>query len=90
MKLTDLKPCECCAGPVAPFIHEVTVRRIFIKPDAVNRTLGLNQMLGGDALGLAEVFSPDGSVTEELDSHTALLCSECAMETLAKVMRDED
>lgn len=56
MKITELKPCEYCGGPVVPFIHEVTVKRIFIKPDAVNRTLGLSQMLGGNALGLAEVM----------------------------------
>ena len=39
MKLTELKPCEFCGGSVTPFLHEVTVKRIFIKPDAVNRTL---------------------------------------------------
>lgn len=89
MKLSELKPCEVCGGPVAPFIHVVTVTRHFIKPQETNQALGITQMLGG-SLELAEVMGATGDVTEEFDTHTGMLCGDCAMPTLALVMRDED
>jgi hypothetical protein len=64
MKLSQLKPCAICGGPLrtAPSIQWYVIRvgRAFLNAGAVNRTLGLAQMLGG-AMGVAEAMSPDAA-----------------------------
>ncbi len=78
VKITELKPCGGCGGPVAPAFFAVEVRQHVVNPEAVNQILGLNQMFGGNALGLAEVFSSHDSVTEEPGGPVqVILCSAC-------------
>lgn len=90
MKLSELKPCENCGGPVAPVFYRVTVEQVMIGPEAANRVLGLNMMFGGDALGLAETFAPD-DVTLVLQTNATVLCSDCAMTiALGQVLFDDD
>lgn len=90
MKLSELKPCEICGGPVAPVFYRVTVEQVMIDPEAANRVLGLNMMFGGNALGLAETFTPD-DVTLVLQTNATVLCSDCATTiALGQVLFDDD
>lgn len=83
MKVSELKPCAACGGPVTPIIYEIVVRRHFIKANAVNAVLGLNQMLGN--LQIAEAFSPHSSATQLLDENRVYVCQDCGIETFAFV-----
>ena len=61
MKLSDLKPCACCAGPLLnPMTGQWYVLRIsqaMVNPRAANEVLGLAQYFQGH-MGLAEMFAP--------------------------------
>lgn len=88
MKTNDLKPCARCNGKVYPMIYRVTVERLWIDHEKVNRDLGLAQILGGN-LDLADVFSPHGSVVDTIDTNVADLCQDCALSIWSMVI-DED
>lgn len=63
MKLSELKPCACCNGPLClPGIGTWYVLRVcqaMVNPQAANEVLGMTQMYGGfHALGIAEAMAP--------------------------------
>ena len=61
MKLSDVKPCANCGGPLRkpPMAtwYVLRVSQAMVNPNAANRVLGTAQILGGH-LGLAEVMAP--------------------------------
>jgi hypothetical protein len=61
MKLSELKPCASCGGPLLrPGIanwYVVRVSQALLHPGAAREVLGLNVYFGG-ALGIAEVMAP--------------------------------
>ena len=86
MKLSELRPCDSCDGPLrTPMnagFYVVRSSLAIFKPAAANQVLGLTQIFQG-ALGLAEAMAPDPDVVlvagdeqpellEEL-----LICGEC-------------
>lgn len=86
MKLTNLRPCDNCGGEISPHFYIVRTSLAFISQKATNQVLGLNQMFGGDALGLAEVMAPDAEAVKiagDEDSklmNEIFLCQICYMD----------
>lgn len=84
MKLSEVRPCDCCGGKIAPNFYVVRGSLAVFSPQAANATLGLTQMFGG-ALALAEAMSPDPEVVKiagEFDKslwHELFLCQSCYM-----------
>ncbi len=85
MKLSELKPCDHCGGPLPPSWWIVRVSQAMLDREATQETLGLMQMLGG-SLAIAEAM---GARSEEAvlvmgDKVTGLwteifLCQDCAL-----------
>jgi hypothetical protein len=80
MKLSDLKPCATCGGTIAPVFYRVRIDNILIDPQATNQVLGLNQVFGGQALGLAEAMAPVDDVTITMHTVDVFVCNECFMD----------
>lgn len=84
MKLSELRPCDCCGGKIAPNFYVVRGSLAVFSPHAANATLGLATMFGG-ALALAEAMSPDSEVVKiagEFDKalwNEIFLCQSCYM-----------
>lgn len=82
MKLSELKPCARCGGPIAPSFYVIRVSQAIITP-AANTTLGLAQIFHG-SLALADAMTSQPSPVKVLgDEEPALmtqffLCRECA------------
>lgn len=85
MKVSELRPCDNCSGPIAPHFYRVRFTQALIRADAVNQFLGMHQFFGGKAgAALVENFAPashdavlffgdkDKSLEVEL-----LICSSC-------------
>lgn len=84
MKLTDLRPCDQCRGAIAPHFYVVRLTQALINARVANEVLGLNQMFGGQALGLAETMASaaDDAVMVMGDKDpqlvtTIFLCPQC-------------
>lgn len=84
MKLTDLRPCDNCQGKLVPTFYVVRFSQALFNARAANQVLGLNQIFGGSAFGLAEAFAPnpDGAVMVFGDKDPSLqtellVCQEC-------------
>lgn len=84
MKLSELRPCDNCGGPLAPpnVFYVVRMSLALILPGAVNTVLGMTQMFNGN-LQLAEVMAPEadaaiiaGDEEPELMSEF-ILCQKC-------------
>jgi hypothetical protein len=60
MKLSMLKPCAVCGGPLPPIWQVVKVSMAALDRNATNSVLGVSQILGGSgqALAIAEVMAP--------------------------------
>lgn len=62
MKLSELKPCSSCGGPLltppAGCWYVVRVSTAMVNPRAARQVVGLSMMFGG-AMGLAEAMAPD-------------------------------
>ena len=84
MKLSQLRMCDNCDGPVKQIFYVVRLSLAAVSPNAFNQVAGLTQMYGG-ALGLAEVMAPDADVVKIAgDEDKALMkelliCQECYM-----------
>lgn len=86
--MSELRPCDACSGNLQKPFRIITIQLAMIKPDAVNQTLGLAQMMGlsrpgnaSAALQIAEVMGPNGddvvAVMEEGDE--IWICYDCFM-----------
>ena len=84
MKLSELRPCDCCGKQIAPQFYVVRSSLAIFSPHAARATLGLNTMFGG-ALALAEAMSPDPEVVKLAGDHDKslwnelFLCQACYM-----------
>lgn len=79
MKLSEIRPCDNCKGPLVPIFRIVKVSVAGFDMGATNETLGLNMMFGGNVLRLAEVL---GARAEEAikiieDEVEIFLCNDC-------------
>jgi|GEM_PF-4489249 len=86
MKLSQLRPCDNCRGPLMHgYFYVVRVSQAFVLPRQANQVLGLTQYLGGN-LPLAEIFAPDDDVVKILGDenkelmHEIFLCQDCALQ----------
>lgn len=55
-KVTDLRPCDNCGGPIHPNFMVVRVSQAVIDANAVNQVLGTAQLMGG-SIGFGELFA---------------------------------
>lgn len=87
MKVSELRPCDNCGGPIAPAFYRVKVTQALINADAVNEFLGMHLFFGGRAsAALVENFAPKsndaalifGDKDPQLET-TLLLCQGCAI-----------
>jgi hypothetical protein len=81
MKHKDFKPCAiCCKGVMHaghPLFLRVSIDRLGIRADRVQRAHGMELMMGGNAL-LANIMGPDEDLAEVLEQQKDLLvCGSC-------------
>jgi hypothetical protein len=82
MKLSEIRPCDNCGKPIAPMFYVVRFSVAMFDAKAVNATMGLAQMFGGQ-LGIAEAMTsrPDAvsvAMDKQPDLMTELLiCNDC-------------
>lgn len=97
MKLTDLRPCDQCGGPVGQHFYVLDVSQAMVSPRAANEVLGTAMILGGiqnpGALAIAEVMAPraDEAVMvfgeKDLALNTRLLvCQDCVFGSIELAM----
>jgi len=85
LKLSEVRPCDCCGGKLVPFFQHIQIRHAIFNPRNVNGVLGVMQMWGktnAQALAVAESMAPGSEaaveVLDELDATTTLfICNEC-------------
>jgi hypothetical protein len=87
LKLSDLRPCDRCGGPLELVFHVVRSSLAIVMPDRAQGVLGLGMTFGGirrpGALAVAEALAPDVDAVvfagdQEGASWTELfLCSSC-------------
>jgi len=83
MKQRDLKPCLLCGKGVMHdnnlAFYRVRIQHLFANVPAINRQIGLQMMMGGNA-AIAHVMGPDEDMALPVgDEVDALLCQECAL-----------
>jgi len=86
MKLSELRPCDCCGGKLIPMFHIIEVRTALFDSRAGRQTGGLLEYFGGlnnpGALAIAECMSPDADVVKvpsELKVEL-ILCNKCYLD----------
>lgn len=93
MKLSELRPCDSCNGPLTgsgPIRHAtwyvIRATQAMVSTVAANQVMGLHQIFQGRAFGLAEAMAPnaDGAVVVMGDQEPKLMtelfiCMDCAM-----------
>lgn len=91
LKLSELRPCDVCNGPLVPAFQHIQIRHAIFNADNANATLGLTQMYGGlsrrGALAIAEALSPGADaavdvVNEPEITTTLFVCLKCMMEPI--------
>lgn len=83
IKRSDIKPCAKCGKGVMhtglPLFWRVTIERYGIDVKAVQRTVGLEMMLG--SVALANVMGTNETLAKPvMDDVILILCENCAME----------
>jgi hypothetical protein len=81
IKLDDLRPCAKCGDTVVPILYAVEVTQGIIDAKAVNTTLGLAQMMGGN-MRIATVMGPNADAVIELSTCRFFMCQMCFVSTL--------
>lgn len=88
MKVTELRPCDNCAKPIAPAFWVLRFSQALINAHAVNEFMGMHQFFGGRAgPALVENFAPALSeaalvfMDKDKQLQTELyICSTCFIE----------
>lgn len=86
MKHKDFKPCEICGKGMlhsgVPIFLRVTVERLGIDKQAVDRARGMELMMGGNAM-LANIMGVDADLAKVIDGNkNMLICHDCSQESL--------
>lgn len=85
MKVSQLRPCDHCAGPIAPAFYVVRFSQALINAQAVNEFMGMYRFFGGRAgPALVENFAPAstdaalifGDKDKQLETEL-LICQDC-------------
>ncbi len=79
-KLSQLRPCDNCGGPINPILYQVTVQQCGIDNNAVRKGLGLADFFGGGGAGLAlaGIMGTDDDVVKPIGEPVDLvLCTSC-------------
>jgi len=63
MKLSELRPCDNCGGPIVPIFYVVRSSIAVFNADATNQNLGLMKMFRG-SLALAETMSSQPEIVK--------------------------
>lgn len=87
MKISELKPCDLCGGPIVPIHYKVTIETLGIDANKVNQTMGFAQMMGG-SLPLAEIMGPHDDVLIEMDRQENIVCIKCIMKPIVMLIGD--
>ena len=84
MKLSEVRPCVECGGPIAPMFYVFRISQAMFNAHETNMLLDLRQMSGG-SLVLAEVMGPDADAVIVLGDEKAelmtelLICQGCVL-----------
>ena len=84
MKLSELRPCGHCGGPLPPTWYFVRISQCMLNGSATNEVLGLARMLGSETLAEAMAARPEKAVVvfgENIPSMWTeiFLCQSCAL-----------
>ena len=87
IKLSEIRPCDNCSGPLAPLFSVVNIRMAVFNRQNINSVLGTSQIFGHRSLALAEAMAPGADdaieVLDEPDSVTRIfLCQKCYTEDI--------
>jgi|ERR1051325_4054951 hypothetical protein len=85
IKVSELRPCDACGGPIAPMFYVLRISLALINPEAVNEFVGMHRFFQGRAsAALVENFAPRSvdAVTVAGDQAPELmtelwLCQDC-------------
>src|SRR5580698_11127776 len=72
MKLSELRPCAVCRGPLVPIWQVVRISMAALDRSKTQRVLGMTQFFGGN-LALAEVMTSDDCVMVLGDQDPAMM-----------------
>jgi hypothetical protein len=97
VKVSELRPCDQCAGPIAPSFYVVRFSQALINANAVNEFIGMHTFFGGRAsAALVENFAPasiDAAIVFMDQDRTLqielFICQECFLNVpldLARLM----
>ena len=77
MKLSELKPCTCCGGPLPVAFYVLRFHLAGFDAHATREVVGLANFFHG-ALGLAEAMAPRSDVVKVCDDYLeAFVCMNC-------------
>ena len=86
MKLTDMRPCDDCGATYEIGMFYILDSSLAIfKPEAINQVMGMHRYFQGQAIHLAEMFSPDPDIVliasdDDPKMNTRIfLCQDCFM-----------
>ena len=80
-KTRDLRPCDCCGGPIFPTFYRINlnIRQMIVDHRVVNQVVGTALLLGSFELG--EIMSPNSDAAIEVPDSGAdkelFICQEC-------------
>lgn len=75
MRISELRPCDACGGPVGITFLRVKVEQLLVEAGKVQQYAAMGMFFGG-AMGLAKVFADD-ECTKVAGTADAVLCWEC-------------
>jgi hypothetical protein len=95
IKVSELRPCDHCGGPIAPMFYVVRLSLALIDHRAVNEFMGMHQFFGGRApVALVENFAPSAAdaVLVAGDKEPSLMtecwiCQDCYLGTPLNLAR---
>lgn len=80
MRLSEIRPCDACGGPIAPIFRVLEIKIAVINVQQTREVLGLAEYFHG-SLALAEAMAPRPdpiSILEEPDATVQLfICTKC-------------
>lgn len=83
MKLTEIRPCDHCGGPISPMFHVLSCDVGGVNPKKTARAIAAAELCGSfrlaEAIGMTEdpiVLASDDPATAPL-AHRLFLCNDC-------------